>query len=344
MSDNNPFGGSFGNKGGQYATTVQYGGTEPKAGFGETSAPPAAGPTAGPTTGPTTGDVIKDTTTAAFAADVIQESRRQPVLVDFWAPWCGPCKQLTPQLEKAVKAAGGRVKLVKMNIDDHPSIAGQLGIQSIPAVIAFKDGQPVDGFMGAIPESQIKEFITKVGGKGNGAPPVAEALAAAAEARDAGDMQTAADIYDAILAQAPETIEAIGGLGDLLFEAGDTEGAEALLATAPEAKKDAPPLAALRAKIALAAQAAALGNPAEFERRLAENPKDHQARFDLAMIQNAMGDRTAAADNLLAIIKADRSWNEDGARTQLLQLFEAWGMTDEATLAARRKLSALLFS
>lgn len=338
MSDNNPFGGPFGGTGGQYATTVQYGGAaaaREKAAPSDTALAPAGAPT---------GDVIKDTTTAAFAADVIQESRRQPVLVDFWAPWCGPCKQLTPQLEKAVKAAAGRVKLVKMNIDDHPSIAGQLGIQSIPAVIAFKDGQPVDGFMGAIPESQIAEFITKVGGKGNGAPPVAEALAAAAEAREAGDMQTAADIYDAILAQAPETIEAIGGLGDLLFEAGDTEGAEALLATAPEAKKDAPPLAALRAKMALAAQAAALGNPAEFERRLAENPKDHQARFDLAMIQNANGDRTAAADNLLAIIKADRSWNEDGARTQLLQLFEAWGMTDEATLAARRKLSALLFS
>ncbi|MFD1982078.1 thioredoxin [Mesorhizobium newzealandense] len=333
MSDNNPFGGPFGGTGGQYSTTVQYGGAEaPRAKVVPGDAPAVAT------------DVIKDTTTAGFAADVIQESRRQPVLVDFWAPWCGPCKQLTPQLEKAVKAAGGRVKLVKMNIDDHPSIAGQLGIQSIPAVIAFKDGQPVDGFMGAIPESQIAEFITKVGGKGNGVPPVAEALAAAAEAREAGDMPTAADIYDAILAQAPETIEAIGGLGDLLFEAGDTEGAEALLATAPEAKKDAPPLAALRAKMALAAQAAALGNPAEFERRLAENPKDHQARFDLAMIQNANGDRTAAADNLLAIIKADRTWNEDGARTQLLQLFEAWGMTDEATLAARRKLSALLFS
>ncbi|KRB20731.1 MULTISPECIES: thioredoxin [Mesorhizobium] len=339
MSDNNPFGGSFGSNGGQYATTVQYGGTAPapaKVALGDAAGAPSAPPA--------TGDVIKDTTTAAFAADVIQESRRQPVLVDFWAPWCGPCKQLTPQLEKAVKAAGGKVKLVKMNIDDHPSIAGQLGIQSIPAVIAFKDGQPVDGFMGAIPESQIAEFITKVGGKGNGAPAVAEALAAAAEARDAGDMQTAADIFDAILAQAPETVEAIAGLGDLLFEAGDTEGAEALLATAPEAKKDAPALAALRAKMALAAQAATLGNPAEFERRLAENPKDHQARFDLAMIQNARGERTAAADNLLAIIKADRAWNEDGARTQLLQFFEAWGMTDEATLAARRKLSALLFS
>lgn len=327
MSDNNPFGGA----GGQYSTTVQYGGTEaarPKAAVG----------------GAPAGDVIKDTTTAAFAADVVQESRRQPVLVDFWAPWCGPCKQLTPLLEKAVRAAGGKVKLVKMNIDDHPSIAGQLGIQSIPAVIAFKDGQPVDGFMGAIPESQIAEFITKVGGKGNGAPPVAEALAAAAEARTAGDPQTAADIYDAILEQAPETIEAIAGLGDLLFEAGDTAGAEEVLAKAPEAKKDAPVLAAVRARIALAAQAAVLGNPAEFEQRLAANPGDHQARFDLAMIQNAKGERTQAADNLLAIIKADRTWNDDGAKTQLLQFFEAWGMTDDATLAARRKLSSLLFS
>jgi putative thioredoxin len=333
MSDNNPFGGSFGGNGGQYTTSVQYGGAA--------AAPAKAAPVGSPAPA---GDVIKDTTTAGFAADVIQESRRQPVLVDFWAPWCGPCKQLTPQLEKAVKAAGGRVKLVKMNIDEHPSIAGQLGIQSIPAVIAFKDGQPVDGFMGAVPESQINEFITKVGGKGGGAPPVAEALAAAAEARDAGDMQTAADIYDAVLAQAPETIEAIAGLGDLLFEAGDVESAESLLATAPEAKKDAPPLAALRAKMAVAAQAAALGNPAELEQRLAQDPADHQARFDLAMIQNARGERGAAADNLLAIIKADRSWNEDGARTQLLQLFEAWGMTDPATLAARRKLSALLFS
>ena len=327
MSENNPFGGV----GGQYATTVQYGGADRERPKVAVSDAPAT-------------DVIKDTTTAAFAADVIQESRRQPVLVDFWAPWCGPCKQLTPQLEKAVRAAGGKVKLVKMNIDDHPSIPGQLGIQSIPAVIAFKDGQPVDGFMGAIPESQIGEFIQKVGGKNGGAPQVAEALAAAVQARDAGDVQTAADIYDAILEQAPETIEAIAGLGELLFEAGDIEGAEAVLARAPEAKKDAPPLAALRARMALAAQAAALGNPAEFERRLADNPKDHQARFDLAMVQNARGERTQAADNLLAIVKADRSWNDDGAKSQLLKLFEAWGMTDEATLSARRKLSSLLFS
>ncbi|PBB38698.1 thioredoxin [Mesorhizobium sp. WSM3864] len=331
MSDNNPFSGSFGGNAGQYAQSVQYGGGDRgKVSLGE--APAAA-------------DLVKDTTTATFAADVIQESRRQPVLVDFWAPWCGPCKQLTPQLEKAVKAAGGKVKLVKMNIDDHPSVAGQLGIQSIPAVIAFKDGQPVDGFMGAIPESQITQFIQKVGGKGGGgAPQITEALAAAAEAREAGDTQTAADIYDAILEQSPETIEAIAGLGEILFEAGDSQGAETVLAKAPEDKKDAPALAALRAKMTLAAEAAALGNPAEFERRLAANPNDHQARFDLAMVQNARGERMQAADNLLAIVRADRTWNDDGARAQLLKFFEAWGMTDEATLSARRKLSSLLFS
>ncbi|WP_296745459.1 thioredoxin [Mesorhizobium sp.] len=332
MSDNNPFNGSYGASGGQYAQTVQYGGTEgekAKLSLGEA---------------PTAAELIKDTTTATFAADVIQESRRQPVLVDFWAPWCGPCKQLTPQLEKAVKAAGGKVKLVKMNIDDHPSVAGQLGIQSIPAVIAFKDGQPVDGFMGAVPESQITQFIQKVGGKGGGAPQITDALAVAAEARAAGDVQTAADIYDAILEQAPETIEAVAGLGEILFDAGDSQGAEAVLARAPEDKRDAPALAALRARMTLAAQAAALGNPAEFERRLAADPNDHQARFDLAMVQNAHGERMKAAENLLAIVKADRTWNDDGARAQLLKFFEAWGMTDEATLSARRRLSSLLFS
>ncbi|RWF92784.1 MAG: tetratricopeptide repeat protein, partial [Mesorhizobium sp.] len=173
---------------------------------------------------------------------------------------------------------------------------------------------------------------------------ITEALAAAAEAREAGDTQTAADIYDAILEQSPETIEAIAGLGEILFEAGDSQGAEAMLAKAPEDKKDAPALAALRAKMTLAAEAAALGNPAEFERRLAANPNDHQARFDLAMVQNARGERMQAADNLLAIVRADRTWNDDGARAQLLKFFEAWGMTDEATLSARRKLSSLLFS
>lgn len=325
MSDQNPFGGV----GNAYTTTVQYGGQNG-------AAAPANG---------AAGNLIKDTTTATFTADVIQESRNQPVLVDFWAPWCGPCKQLTPLLEKAINAAGGTVKLVKMNIDEHPSIAGQLGIQSIPAVIAFKNGQPVDGFMGAVPESQIREFIERVGGKsGSGQPQLAEALTAAGEARGAGDVQTAADIYQSILEQAPDTVEAIAGLAEILFDAGDTAGAEAVLAQVPEGKADAPAIGAVRARIALAAQASELGNPAELEKRLAENPKDHQARFDLAMIQNARGEREKAADNLLAIVKADRTWNDDGARAQLLQLFEAWGLTDEVTLSARRKLSSLLFS
>ncbi len=330
MSNDNPFAGT----GGQYATSIQYG--TPADDTGK-----AAGQISPVSPVP---DLIKETTTAGFTADVIQESRKQPVLVDFWAPWCGPCRQLAPALEKAVTAAGGRVKLVKMNIDDHPGVAGQLGIQSIPAVIAFKDGQPVDGFMGALPESQIHAFIERVGGKDSGQAQVAEALAAAAEAREAGDAETAADIYRAVLEQEPESIEAIAGLAGLLFEAGDTEGAEALMAQVPETGDGASALAALRAKMALAAQAAALGDPAALERRLAANPKDHEARFDLAMIQSARGERMAAADNLLAIVKADRAWREDAARAQLLQFFEAWGMADEATLSARRKLSSLLFS
>ena len=329
MSDkDNPFGGA----GSRYSTNVSFGAQErPSA--------PALGSAEPPSTA-----VVKDTTTATFTADVIQESRKQPVLVDFWAPWCGPCKQLQPALEKVVAAAAGRVKLVKMNIDEHPAIAGQLGIQSIPAVIAFKNGQPVDGFMGAVPESQIREFIDKLVGKDGGQPQIAEALAAAKQAEDAGDLQTAADIYDAVLQEVPDHVDAIGGLAGLLVEAGDTAGAEEVLARAPADKQDAPAVATVRTRIALAAQAANLGDPAEFERKLAQNPNDHQARFDLAMIRNAQGRREEAADNLLAIVKADRTWNDDGARAQLLKFFEAWGMTDDVTLATRRKLSSLLFS
>jgi putative thioredoxin len=288
-------------------------------------------------------DLVKDTTTAAFSADVIRESRNQPVLVDFWAPWCGPCKQLTPSLEKAVREARGAVKLVKMNIDEHPTIAGQLGIQSIPAVIAFRDGQPVDGFMGAIPESQVRDFIAKLGGNAAGAG-IEEALAAAAEAREQGDAGSAREIYSAVLAEAPDNVEALAGLADLLLEAGKIDEASALVDGVAADKAGQPAIAAVRARISMARQVKELGDPAELERRLAANPKDHQARFDLAMVQNAVGRREEAADNLLAIVKADRSWKDDGARAQLLQFFEAWGAADEATLSARRKLSSLLFS
>ena len=325
MSDkDNPFGGL----GGQYSTNVSYGSAEPAATNGAAAQPLT----------------VKDVTTASFAADVIQESRKLPVLVDFWAPWCGPCKQLQPALEKVVAAAGGAVKLVKMNIDEHPAIAGQLGIQSIPAVIAFRNGQPVDGFMGAVPESQIRDFIQKLVGKDDGKAEIAEALAAAVQARDAGDLQGAAGLYDALLQEQPDNVDAIAGLADLLFEAGDRAGAEEVLARTPADRLEHAAIAAVRTKIELANEAANLGDPAEFERRLAENPGDHQARFDLAMIQNAQGKRQEAADNLLAIVRADRAWNDDGARAQLLKLFEAWGMTDEVTLSARRKLSSLLFS
>jgi len=319
-NDSNPFAPATGS----YSTNVSFGG-------GEAVVPPA-------------GELIRDTTTKGFTADVIQESRQQVVLVDFWAPWCGPCKQLTPILEKVVREAKGRVKLVKMNIDDHPAVAGQLGIQSIPAVIAFKNGQPLDGFMGALPESKVKEFIDRVAGPSAGQIQVEDLLAEAKQALDEGDQQTAAAIYSEVLAMAPDNISAIGSLAGLLADAGDLAAARDVLGSVPAGKENDPAIVSANAKIALAEQVSDLGDANELRRRIEADEKDHQARFDLAMIQNARGERTDAADNLLAIMKADRAWNDDGARKQLLQLFEAWGMTDEATLAARRKLSSLLFS
>lgn len=287
--------------------------------------------------------LIKDTTTQGFRQDVVAESMNQPVLVDFWAPWCGPCKQLTPVIEKAVKAAGGKVKLVKMNIDEHPAIPGQLGIQSIPAVIAFQRGQPIDGFMGALPESQVKAFIEKlVGPVGPGA--TEELIQAAQAAAEAGDAGGASELYANVLAAEPENVAALAGLARLHLDMGDLDGAKGILTGAPEAKANDPALAAVRAAIELAEQAASLGDTAELEARIAANPKDHQARFDLALALNARDRREEAVDHLIAIIKADRGWNDDGARKQLLQFFEAWGPMDEHSIAGRRKLSALLFS
>ncbi|HEV7415619.1 MAG TPA: thioredoxin [Tianweitania sediminis] len=292
--------------------------------------------------GASAGDLIKDTTTATFATDVIQASRAQPVLVDFWAPWCGPCKQLTPVLEKVVTAARGAVKLVKMNIDEHPSIAGQLGIQSIPAVIAFKNGQPVDGFMGAVPESQIQAFIDRLtGGAGGGL--AAELLPQAEEAAQRGDAALAAELYNAVLEEDASNVDALAGLANLLFDAGQADDAKALLEQVPEDKSGHAGVSALRAKFTLADQIAELGDERELQRRLQADAADHAARFDLALIANARGNREEATDQLLAIMKADREWREDGARLQLLKFFEAWGMTDPATLSGRRKLSSLLF-
>ena len=292
---------------------------------------------------PGAADLIKDTTTATFRQDVIAESMNRPVLVDFWAPWCGPCKQLTPVLEKAVTAAGGAVVLVKMNIDEHPSIAGQLGIQSIPAVIAFQRGQPVDGFMGAVPESQVKEFIARLAGPA-GPSPIEAALEEATRLIAEGDLAGASEIYAAILEQEPDNVPALAGLAKIQLDAGELENARQVLAMVPEAKANDPALAGIRAALELAEQAASLGDLAGLQAQVEANPDDHQARFDLGLGLAARGDRSAAVDHLIEIRRRDRDWNEDGARKQLLQFFEAWGVMDPDTIRGRRKLSTLLFS
>jgi putative thioredoxin len=288
-------------------------------------------------------DLIFDVTTQTFMADVMEASRQQPVLVDFWAPWCGPCKQLTPIIEAAVKAAGGTVKLAKMNIDDHPEIAGQMGIQSIPAVVAFKDGQPMDGFMGAQPESQIKAFIERIGGP----VPVNEAdamLEQAAELLLAKDYAQAAQLFGAVMQMEPDNVTAISGLAQCYLGADDLERAKQALELVPEDKHSDAAYAAAKAAIDLAEQAASLGDLAELQDRIAKDPLDLQARFDLALGLNGKGDKEGAVDQLIEIVRRDREWNEDGGRKQLLQFFEAWGFKDPASAYGRRKLSSVLFS
>ena len=287
--------------------------------------------------------VVKDTTTQAFVKDVIEESKRQPVLVDFWAPWCGPCKQLTPILEKAVKAAKGKVKLVKMNIDDHPAIPGQMGIQSIPAVIAFVGGQPADGFMGALPESQVVAFLERltkdrIGGEAQ------DLLKAADAALAEGDAAGAAEMYAQLLAEDNANVGALGGLTRAYVETGALEQARQTLAMAPEAKQNDAAVAAARAALELAEQAKTVGPIDELEQKVAANPLDHQARFDLALALNGKGQRADALKHLIMIVKRDRKWNDDGARKQLVQFFDAWGPTDEATIDGRKRLSSILFA
>jgi putative thioredoxin len=321
----NPYQGSFGS---QMTASASFG--------GEPAAKTAGSP----------GDLIKETTTATFARDVLEASRQQPVLVDFWAPWCGPCKQLTPVIEKVVKEAAGRVKLVKMNIDDHPSIAGQLGIQSIPAVIAFVGGRPVDGFMGAVPESQIKQFIDRVAGPAvDGDKAEIEAVLADAKALiDAGDAQNAASLYGAVLQAEPENAAAIAGMVECMIALGELAEARQALAGLPEAIAKEAAVGAVSKKLDQIEEARKLGDPAALEHQLALNPDDHAARLKLAKIRNVEGDRAAAADHLLMIMKRDRSFEDDIARRELLSFFEVWGPKDPATVAARRKLSSILFA
>jgi putative thioredoxin len=297
----------------------------------------------GATAAPAADGLIKETTTQAFVKDVIEESRRQPVLVDFWAPWCGPCRQLTPILEKAVRAAKGKVKLTKMNIDEHPAIPGQMGIQSIPAVIAFVNGQPADGFLGALPENQVTAFIERLtkdqlGGEEKDRLKLADA------ALVDGDPAGAAELYAQILAEDSTNIQALAGLARCYVETGAIEQAKQTLALVPDAKRNEASVAAARAALELAEQATSVGPIAELEQKVSANAADHQARFDLAIALNAKGQRQEALDHLVEIVRRDRKWNDDGARKQLVQLFEAWGPTDELTIAGRKRLSSILFA
>jgi len=297
------------------------------------------------TPAPATGndDLIRETTTRDFMKDVIEASRKVPVLVDFWADWCGPCKQLTPILEKAVTKAKGTVRLVKMNIDKFPEIAGQLGVRSIPAVFAFKDGQPVDGFMGALPESQVQAFIERICGPT--APSDAEAMIEEAGlAMAEGDLEGAAQLFGAAMQMEPENIAAIVGLADVFVAARQFEQAREILKQIPADKETDARVVGLKARLDLEEQAAKLGDPRELEARLAADANDHAARFDLALIANARGQKEEAVDQLIDIVRRARDWNEDGARKQLVQFFEAWGPKDPMTLYGRRRLSSVLFS
>ncbi len=288
-------------------------------------------------------DAVKDTTTQAFMKDVIEESKNQPVLVDFWAPWCGPCKQLTPVLEKAVKAAKGKIKLVKMDIDKHPEIPGQMGIQSIPAVIAFSNGQPVDGFMGALPESQVVAFLERVT-KGKIGGEEQDLLKTADAALADGNAAAAADLYAQLLQQDSGNVAALAGLARCYVETGNTEQAKKTLAMVPEAKQNEASVAAARAALEVAEQAKSVGPLNELEAKVAADPLDHQARFDLAAALNAAGKRAEAVEHLLTIVRKDRKWNDDAARKQLVQFFEAWGFADPAAVEGRKRLSSILFS
>jgi putative thioredoxin len=287
-------------------------------------------------------DLIKNTTTKDFLRDVIEASREVPVLVDFWATWCGPCRQLTPILEKAVRAAKGAVRLVKLNIDEHPQIPGQMGVQSIPAVFAFQDGRPVDGFMGALPESRVNDFIARL--IGDSAGDTAADLEAAEAALSAGDVNSAAQLFGEVMQKDRENAQALAGLAKCYIKTGDLARAEQTLALVPPAKADSSPVASARAALELARKTPAAGDIETLRAKLAADPKDPQARFDLALALNAKGDRSGALDELLAVVAKNRSWNDDAARKQLLQLFDAWGPADPSTIAGRQRLSSLLFA
>ncbi len=295
---------------------------------------------------PDAGDIVKDTDTAGFAADVLDASMQRPVVVDFWAPWCGPCRTLGPALEKTVRATRGKVAMVKVNIDDNQQLAAQLRIQSIPAVYAFHQGKPVDAFTGALPDSQLKSFVDRlVGLTGDAGNAIDDALAQAKQALDEGELQTAGAIYNQVLQTEPGLPAAVAGLARCLLGVGQVDQARKVLDGVAEDSAADQDVVAVRRMLELADQTAGKADqiPALME-RLAADADDHQARFDLAMATYGVGDRAAAVDGLLEIVRRDREWNDQAARQQLLKLFEAFGPGDPLTMTARRRLSSMLFS
>ncbi|HKV17035.1 MAG TPA: thioredoxin [Reyranella sp.] len=295
-------------------------------------------------------DLVKDSDQTKFAKDVLEASRTVPVIVDFWAPWCGPCKQLQPTIEKVVKEAKGAVKLVKINIDQNQMLAQQLRIQSIPAVYAFFGGRPVDGFMGAVPESQVKQFVDRlvqaVGGAAGegGGNEIAELLEHAKAATAQNDFELAARIYSEVLGVEPANVAALAGMARYQVQIGDLDQAKALLEQIPAKDRTGAEVAAVQAAIDLAEKAKEAGPIGDLKAKASADPKDFQARLDLALAYWAGDQKQEAIDELLAMIKLDRNWNEGAARQQLLKFFEALGFTDPLAVDGRKRLSSILFA